>query len=235
MTPITLESIRQHAESTFPTECCGLISVRNGKEMYTPCKNISAEKDTFIMDPKDYVEVADKSTITSIVHSHCYINAQPSEADKVGCESTNLPWVIYALPTHQVHQFDPSGYVAPLIGREFRHGVLDCYSLIRDYYDRTLGIKIKDYPRDYEWWLNGKNLYLDNFTDAGFKQVDLEDLREHDVILMKMASPTPNHGAVYLGNNVILQHIHGRLSSKDVYGGWYHKATTHVLRHGDLC
>ena len=35
-------------------------------------------------------------------------------------------------------------------------------------------------------------------------------------------------------DNIILHHCHGRLSSRDVYGGYWRKVTTHVLRHRDL-
>jgi len=38
---------------------------------------------------------------------------------------------------------------------------------------------------------------------------------------------------IYLGENIILHHVHNRLSSRDVYkwGGYYHKMTAMVLRH----
>ncbi|WP_043946890.1 NlpC/P60 family protein, partial [Ralstonia solanacearum] len=40
-----------------------------------------------------------------------------------------------------------------------------------------------------------------------------------DVILMQVRAPVPNHAAVYLGGVQMLHHLHGRLSSRDVYGG----------------
>jgi cell wall-associated NlpC family hydrolase len=48
---------------------------------------------------------------------------------------------------------------------------------------------------------------------------------------MQVASPVPNHAAVYLGDGLILHHLQGRLSSRDVYGGYWQKVTTHALRH----
>ncbi|MEO6147181.1 MAG: C40 family peptidase [Sulfuriferula sp.] len=235
MTPGTLAAIKAHAEAEFPRECCGLVSIRRGREIYTPCGNLAKDADHFVMDPEDYARVEEAGAVTAIAHSHCYVPATPSEADLVGCESSGVPWIIYALPTHQVHTFEPSGYKAPLIGREFHHGSLDCYSLVRDYYREEAGIELPDYPRDVEWWLHGANLYLENFTQAGFVQVDPSDPKKHDGILMKIASPVPNHAAVHVGDGVIIQHLAGRLSSRDMYGGWFSKVTTHVLRHKSLC
>jgi cell wall-associated NlpC family hydrolase len=51
---------------------------------------------------------------------------------------------------------------------------------------------------------------------------------------MKCNSAVPNHAAIYLGNNTILHHLVDRLSSKDVYGGYWLKATVCVLRHKEL-
>ena len=55
--------------------------------------------------------------------------------------------------------------------------------------------------------------------------------KKNDVIFMTVGSQVPNHGAVYLGDGKIGHHQVGRLSSIDVYGGWYEKITTHIARH----
>jgi cell wall-associated NlpC family hydrolase len=49
--------------------------------------------------------------------------------------------------------------------------------------------------------------------------------------LMQLSSSLPNHAAIYLGDQMILHHSQGRLSSRDVYGGYYWKNTALVLRH----
>jgi cell wall-associated NlpC family hydrolase len=91
-------------------------------------------------------------------------------------------------------------------------------------------------PRAYDshWWLKGQNLYLDHFEEAGFVQTDTAAMREHDVLLMQVGAPVINHAAVYLGNNQLMQHCAGRLSSRDVYGGGWQRATRMVLRHQSL-
>ena len=48
---------------------------------------------------------------------------------------------------------------------------------------------------------------------------------------MKLDSVVPNHAAIYLDDMIILHHVQGRLSSRDVYGGYYQKVTELCLRH----
>ena len=81
----------------------------------------------------------------------------------------------------------------------------------------------------------GKNLFLDHFEEYGFVKVD--ELKEHDLILMYNGAKVPNHLAVYVGNGQILHHVQYRLSSKDVYGnsGFWYQRTWGYLRHKSLC
>lgn len=215
-------------------ESCGLLVDVSGEEIFIPCKNISELHDTFAIDPIDYVKAEDMGKITGVFHSHCFSSPNPSEADKVSCEATSVPWSIVSVPNGEWHHFAPSGYRAPLLGRTWLHGVLDCYSLIRDHYKEVLNIDLPDYERDFEWWLKGENLYADNFKNAGFFEVDISDIRKHDVILMQIKSPVINHAGVYEGNELFLHHLHRRLSGRDIWGGYYRKHTVKVLRH-KLC
>jgi cell wall-associated NlpC family hydrolase len=48
---------------------------------------------------------------------------------------------------------------------------------------------------------------------------------------MQLESNLPNHAAIYIGDQQILHHVQGRLSSRDVLGGYYIKSTAMVLRH----
>lgn len=235
MTPTenTLSDIFAHAAQEYPRECCGLLIVHRGKQQYVPVRNIAEADQDFVMHPEDQARAEDSGEVVMVVHSHPNLPATPSEADKVGCEKSGLPWLIVSWPTGALYRFEPSGYVPPLYGRAFHHGVLDCYTFIQQYYGQELGLVLPDFERPHEWWLNGYNLYLEGFSKAGFSHVQSAP-REHDVLLMRVASPVPNHGAVYLGDGLIGQHLMGRLSSRDVYGGWFEKITTHVLRHKDL-
>mgnify|MGYP003647666451 CR=1 FL=1 len=219
--------ILEHAKQCYPSESCGLIIIVKGRKRYKPCRNIATGLQ-FAIHPEDYADAEDSGVIDTVVHSHPNLSPSPSPADLIGCEQSGLKWLIISYPSGNIHEFKPTGYVLPLFGRSFQHGSIDCYTFIRDYYKQELNIELPDYQRKDEWWLC-ENLYLDNFKAAGFRVVD--ELQEHDGILMRMGSPVPNHGAIYLGDNKIGHHQTGRLSSKDIYGDWYAKITTHILRH----
>ncbi len=221
----------EHAAGEFPRESCGLLVVRKGKEIYVPCKNIGVGTAQFVIDPQDYVKADKRGEIVGVVHSHPNLPATPSQADCVACEASGVPWFIVSYPNGQWFELAPKGYVAPLVGREWSHGMLDCYSIVRDWYAQERGLSLPNFQRFDEWWRRGENLYVDNFAAAGFEVVEPDDLLVGDVLLMQVNSDVPNHAAIYLGDGLILHHLQGRLSSRDVYGGYWQKITTHTLRH----
>jgi proteasome lid subunit RPN8/RPN11 len=209
MTDVWKPRALEHAHAEFPRESCGLLIVRRGKERYVACRNMAQGTDQFVIHPEDYAKAQDLGEIIAVVHSHPKTSPEPSQADRVSCEATGLPWFIICVPSETWCEFKPTGYAAPLVGRQWCHGVLDCYSLVRDWFSQVRGIELADFVRHDQWWKHGQNLYLENFAGA-------------DV---------PNHAAVYLGDGHILHHLQGRLSSRDVYGGYWQKITTHCLRY----
>lgn len=247
----TLKNIRNHALEAYPAESCGLIIQEGKGEIYRPCRNLADGTDHFVMDPKDYAAAEAEGEILMIVHSHPNASAKPSEADKVMCEETGLPWLIVSvfidLITKEMNAQDytitrPSGYEAPLIGRVWGPPRLDCYSLIRDYYQRELDIHIPDFEvqkRATDWWNDpaSSSLYLDHFSEAGFERVD-DGPELHDVILMEVASKASvNHAGIYLGHDTgyMLHHLYGRLSNRVPYAASYWQDHTRmVVRHKDL-
>ncbi len=70
---------------------------------------------------------------------------------------------------------------------------------------------------------------MENFERYGFRQV--HDMKKGDVILMQIGSKLVNHAAVYIGNNQIKHHLYNRLSSREIYGGWWRKCTRIVVRY----
>lgn len=223
-----------HAKEVHPREACGLIVVVKGKERYWPCTNISPEaRDQFAIDPKDYAAAEEAGEIIGIFHSHVYIPPTPSQADLVSCEATGLRWYIVNPDTEEWAEFEPSGYEAPLVGRVHSWGALDCWTLVRDWYRRERNIDLIDLPRARDFWKDGTDLLGGNYERAGFRElVDGEELEVGDVILMQTGdSPVTNHVALYIGDDQILHHAEYRLSSRDVYGGWYKKHTAKVVRY----
>ena len=227
------EEILNHAQSDLDKEICGLIAVVKGRQRYFPRNNIAeTPHEHFVLD--GWAEVEDKGEIIAVVHSHPKTPPTPSEADRVACEASNVPWVIVNPQTKNWGYCEPSGYKLSYVGREFVHGVVDCYTLVRDWYARELGIVLDDFERRDGWWDKGQNLYLDNFAGQGFTEIPVEHVRRGDLLLMSIASPVPNHAAIYLGDQKVLHHMQGRLSSTDVYCGgtsYYGRSTHCALRH----
>jgi cell wall-associated NlpC family hydrolase len=242
ITPALREAMLDHAAAEAPRECCGLL-VSVGRDThdgelvaYQRVANLctgAAGSDRFILDPEAYAAAEDVGTVVAVVHSHPNASANPSMADRVGCERSGLPWVIVGWPSGALKIVEPSGWQAPYTGRHFHHGTLDCYTLIQDWFQRELSIELPDFDREDGWWNRGQDLYMQGFAQAGFVRVDRAGggLRRHDVVLMQVRSDVANHGAVYLGDGTVLHHLHSRLSTIDVYGGYWERHTMAVLRH----
>tara|TARA_Y100000361_G_scaffold85606_1_gene76018 strand:+ start:1585 stop:2316 length:732 start_codon:yes stop_codon:yes gene_type:complete len=226
-----------HAKDQFPKESCGLLQIVNGKQRYFKCKNIAQTPDEhFVLDPDCY-ETAEKiAPIIGLIHSHPLTPPDPSPADKVSCEKSNLIWFIVNPQTEQWASYKPEGFELGYIGRVFNHGVVDCYSLVRDFYKREFNIDLTDYYRRDRWWEGKQNLYMDNFAKEGFKEISLKEIKYGCVILINLESNKANHAAIYIGqenedNNKILHHVQGRLSGIDAYDGYYLINTSKVLLH----
>jgi proteasome lid subunit RPN8/RPN11 len=231
-------AVQQHAIAEYPREACGLLVVVKGKQRYVPCRNIAeSHNENFVLHPEDYANAEDLGEIVGVVHSHQDMPNRPSEADRVMCSRGEVPWFIVSVNAQgecsDIARYEPDGYEAPLVGRQFAHGVLDCYTLIRDYYGRELGITLPDFERADNWWNKGDDLYMQHFGEAGFEPIK-GAIQTHDVVIMQVRSPVPNHAGVYIGNTQILHHMHGRLSTRDVYGGWFQEITRVVIRHREL-
>jgi proteasome lid subunit RPN8/RPN11 len=231
LTDSVKRQIIAHAEQENPRESCGLVCIINGKQKYFPCRNLGVGTDNFVLDPEDYDKADTAGEIVAVIHSHPNMSAKPSQADLVACEASGLPWFIVGYPSLVWEYLEPKGYIAPLVGREWTHGILDCYSIIRDWYKQERNIELPEFDRHDEWWKAGQNLYLDNILKVGFNPIEQKDLQEGDVILMTIGSSVPNHGALYLGNGVILHHIQNRLSTREVFGGYWLKNTTGYYRY----
>ena len=226
------EKALAHAKEEYPKEAVGLVHVIKGKNRYFKCQNLAETPDEhFILNPKDYLEAEKKGEIIAVVHSHPKTNPAPSPADKVACEASGLPWFIVNPNTETWGEYKPEGWELAYVGREFSHGIVDCYSLVRDFYKREFKLQLNDYNRRDQWWEKGENMYLDNFAKEGFKETTLEQIAYGDLFLMQLESPVPNHAGIYLDNGIVLHHVQGRLSSRDVYGGYYQKVTAKVLKH----
>lgn len=222
-----------HAEASYPNEACGFVVAVGNKSVVVSCKNIDElPHELFTISDIDYAAASALGEVIGIWHSHVNESPDPTMGDRQMIEATGLPWHIVSWPGRGYAYAEPCGFEAPYEGRPFVHGILDCYSLIRDWYRREHGLVLTDYPRAVEWWNKGEDLYLQNFEREGFRRLIDAEFRPGDALLMRIGdTQTSNHGAIYLGRGEILHHVTNRLSCRDVLNGYYQRGITHHLRH----
>lgn len=235
ITDAVRSSALQHAQEEAPRESCGLVLLKHGKLRYHRCGNLSPEPElSFVIDPADWVEAEDSnSEVVAIIHSHPNTPATPSQADRVVCEQWGLPWHIVNPQTGAWGYCEPCGYRAPLLGRPWVWGATDCWSLCRDWYAEVLRIELRDWERPIDPAdFNADPMFERCFRDTGFRELRKdEELQPGDLLLMSIASDKLNHIGVYVGDQRVLHHLGGRLSSKDIYGGWLLECTGKRLRY----
>ena len=212
----------EHAVEENPRESCGLLLIKKGKEVYFRCQNLAIEPtDQFILSPEDWIEAEDQGEVVAVVHSHPVTSPNPSEADRVACEKSDLKWWIVQPNLKQWGYCEPCGYKAPLIGRQWVWGVTDCWSLVRDWYKENLDIDLRDWERPLTPEEFLKNPMFEQCAwRTGFRQLRPEEkLQKGDLLFMSIMSPGLNHVALFLGDE-ILHHLADRLSCREPLSEW---------------
>lgn len=218
LTEKQIADIRAHAFAEYPRECCGIIACGE----YLPQPNIHETPETdFRLDSAVWCS----HDVEAVVHSHPDAPDEPTASDMASQIATAVPWVLCSVKSGAVstpYAWGTKDCIPPLVGRGFRHGPSgtdgkgDCYALLRDYYLLERDAELPEFPRDNEWWKHGKDLYSECFAEAGFRALGpLETPETGDVVLMSINSAVLNHAAIYVGNDMILHHLHGRLSRRE--------------------
>lgn len=246
VSPAILKVMEDAGAARWPEEACGLV-VRCGKKLVAiECRNVDpSPRSAFTLSTEDYAAAAATGEIVACWHTHPNGDPTPSAADIEGCRASDMPWYVLGVGRDGEHfnyagprAINPKGgEELDYLDRPYVYGVHDCLSLVADFYRREYGITLKQRPRADKFWLQaGTNPLVDGYAEDGFvKLIDAEPKRG-DVFLIQTTPLMPNHVAVYLGGDLILHHCAGRLSGRDVYGGGYwHKHTTHHLRHESQC
>jgi cell wall-associated NlpC family hydrolase len=226
-----VRAAQAHAMREFPKEACGLVTKSKG---YVPCENVHPDPiNYFMMNPSDWIENPDT---VGLLHSHTNGNYAPGADDMESQIATGCAWGIIVATADSASTplwWGGDTPQAPLLGRQFIHGIYDCYALIRDWYQQERGVTLKDYPRDNMWWEKPGEALYNNFQDAGFYQIptDPTGIAVGDVFIMKVRSAVENHGGLYVGNGLILHHVGGHLSLTSPASQWM-RLVTRWVRYG---
>ena len=230
------EAIRAHVEAEYPDEACGVIIQSGRRQEYIPCRNVSETPgEAFTLAPEDKSAAAEQGEIIMVIHSHPdVVQLVPSELDRIQCDWSGVEWGIMSWPDGDFCTISPRED-RDYTGRRWVLGFADCWTLIREWYQREKGIETGSYSVDYEWWVDGKeNRYDDNWQKEGFVEVPADQMQPGDMVMMQIQSPVTNHAAIYLGDNLILHHMTDQLSARVPYGKYYRDRTVRVVRHKEL-
>lgn len=247
--------MREEAKEAYPLEAVWFITETGCRQV----ENISPSPTTeFSVREQDTMQALEEGLL-AVVHSHPDLPACPSEADMVSQLASDVPWGIIATTSTRAEApvwWGGNTPIEPFETRTFRHGITDCYSLIKDYYQQELGITLRAYPRGWNWWDKSssgyQNHYLDKFAAEGFVEIPLHDEdsteflglstepKRGDMWFTQIHSEVPNHAGIYLGNSLCLHHLSGRepvdigrpVLKQPIYRWGRH--ITHWFRHKDM-
>ena len=161
-----IEEIQKHFEEEYPREGCGIIGIVKGKKKWFPCTNVAENEEDFILSSDDYFRIVKKCDIFAIVHSHPDASNKPSISDINNCNALGIPYWIFSYPDMESNIVEPERKTHPLIGREYKFGIQDCFEAMRDYL-KSKNIEIPPrIPFEDNWW----DRELDYFSDEIIKQ-----------------------------------------------------------------
>jgi cell wall-associated NlpC family hydrolase len=225
--------IQELAHAVSPQEACGIINEQGDVIAIGNCAD-SADV-SFILNPIVWTE---NKSVECVWHSHAD-GSSWSLADIKSCKQLGVPFYLFQLPEGKEYYYDPKA-ILPYVGREWQSWVSDCYTLIRDWYQQEMKVRLPDFERElitsdgkYAWLNPEWDMYCQELSKYGFICLGIDvDPKLGDIILMNYRSPNPNHAAVYVDveQNMMLHHLLHRLSGLAVYGYEQRKITDSIWR-----
>ena len=207
--------IRSHALENKDAECCGLVLESGNSKLTYKCKNISSNSgEHFELSPLDYLRAWNGGQNKIIGFYHSQKSAKPSTLDVIVRRNHKIPSYIYSLDVDDfIEVTDEHLKYGDYLGKDFELGKQDCFTLIRDFYQKEYGISIRDYLRDDEILNKNKNMADNIYLMENFTKVDIKDIIEGDVIEFKF-----NHFGIYITGDLLLHHARNRYSGIERLG-----------------
>ena len=239
----TIQRIENIAKKFHPNECCGFV-IKSGKnQIVYPTENIHEDKtEHFKINPLELNAAEKIGTILCIYHSHNSETALKLSLDDLWCSDVSrIPFFLVSKYENKFYHdyYDPNK-INPYLGRQWEWGRNDCYSLIKDWYEKELNIVLSPFRRyELELMDRGWDRFQENFREQGFRDIiqgvpnKNESIKRNDIIMMAIRSNNINHIGVYIDevNNLFLHHLQDRLSECHYYDGWWREATRRIVAH----
>ncbi len=213
------EAMLAHAREMYPRAACGAVFQGETAPVYRPVTEVAdANRATFRIDAAALQRMAARhGALLAVVLAHPSPEGEeaplllftPSAAEMRAQASLAAPFgvvVCDSIRSYPPFWFGDQCPRPALLNRPFRHGVTDCYSLVRDWYRMQWDISLPEFPRDWNWWVEGMDMYREGFRQAGFEPIDEGDVRAGDSVMFRMRSDVPNHAAVVLDDEWMLHH-----------------------------
>ena len=176
-----MQQIYLCAINRYPNEACGfLVRTRGEKYRFMEARNVSEDpRNTFVMHAEDIIAAEDAGEVVAIWHSHVDQSAEASDADRAGCEATEVPWLILAIrksvdaeaPYHfsEMNVITPEGFEMPYLGRPYVFGVFDCWMLCRDYLKREFNVELNANAHLHipSWYTGDDDILDQNYRNEG--------------------------------------------------------------------
>lgn len=228
-----LNSVKEHSDSEGENECCGLILQKDGEQMIHKARNsVEPEflKTNFAICGKDYLKAISIGKIIAVYHSHnCdYI----SENDKKFSRNSNIPYLIFHKKSNKFSIYDPRDDVSTYIEGEFKIGINDCYTIVKEHYEKKLGILLENYSRDEGWYDKNPDIMIESARKEGLEIVknitSISELKVNDILVTNN-----KHLCIYLGNGQIIHRRRGRPTEVEPLTSARLKRLTFVARKKD--
>jgi proteasome lid subunit RPN8/RPN11 len=224
------DTIRQAALANPTIEVCGyVLRGPDNRPFVKVCDNrAEIPEKYFRLDAAEFLRLKDQ--VLSVFHSHPASNEQFSQADIAVMEELKLPGIVYSLVSDKFSYYQPCGFKPPLEGRMYVPLVFDCLTAVRDYIQRETGFCPPLFERTLENVFDGINCLETYAASNGFELVSMPP-RKYDVLILQMGKARfPNHVAVYSGGGQIFHQVVNRISTFDVFNGYWERHTVACLR-----
>jgi hypothetical protein len=228
--------LREHVENSGERMVCGLmVYMGRGNVIFKPAINASVTPTlSSEVSVQDLDEVGQSCEVVRVV---CCLDDSKYEDISYYQKLSDRDKLVYNLcflPSNKLAVVSPDGKFDDYEGRPYILGRYDCYTLVRDYFIKTLGIYLNDYSRDPREHNRNQGMIVQHMHDEGFIRVKNNDVKPGDFLILSFEERSSGHAAVYVGEGRILHHNAPRKSCYEIYDDTLKSCTKSVWRHKKL-